>query len=479
MSSFPESSTSARHVAVIGGGILGSVLALRLREQGFKVTLTEADTRLGGLAASERFGAFQWDRFYHVILLSDLHTRKLLEELGLAAKLRWGTTRTGFYTDGKLYSMSDAVEFLRFPPLSLIDKLRLGATIFLASRIRRPQRLERILAIHWLRRWSGSNVLERIWTPLLKSKLGENYKSASAAFIWAIIARMYAARRSGIKREMFGYLDGGYGQVHDALQEKLRAAGVDVRTGFAVETITHDAGGHTIRSRSGDTVQADHTVSTVSPGLTARMTPQLSDAERSRFSDITYQGVICATVLTRKPLSNYYVTNITDGWVPFTGVIEMTALVDREQAFGGNSLIYLPLYLPQRAEQWDDTDDQLRERFLGALARMYPHFNAEDVLDFKVSRARQVLAISTLNYSAQLAPPMATTLPELYMINSAQITYGTLNVNETLGLIHNHFPELLERLRADGHVGRAETSSAAASGSASAGPAAAAAGALS
>ena len=34
-----------------------------------------------------------------------------------------------------------------------------------------------------------------------------------AAFIWATIARMYAARRSGLKEERFGYVPGGYARV--------------------------------------------------------------------------------------------------------------------------------------------------------------------------------------------------------------------------------------------------------------------------
>ena len=33
----------------------------------------------GGLAAGSSFGPYRWDRFYHVILLSDLRTRGLLE----------------------------------------------------------------------------------------------------------------------------------------------------------------------------------------------------------------------------------------------------------------------------------------------------------------------------------------------------------------------------------------------------------------
>src|SRR5262245_61683951 len=117
-------------------------LALRLRQAGAQVTLLEAVARSGGLAVSDDVGGYVWDRFYQVMLLSDLQTRALLEELGLADKLRWGVTRTGFYTDGQLYSLSNNLEFLRFPPLSLIDKVRLGGTIFLASRIKDGRGLE-------------------------------------------------------------------------------------------------------------------------------------------------------------------------------------------------------------------------------------------------------------------------------------------------------------------------------------------------
>ena len=443
--------TGEPRIAVLGGGILGAVLSLRLRRSGFAVTLLEAEDGLGGLAAGAQFGTYTWDRFYHVILLSDFNTRELIEEVGLSDRLRWGTTKTGFYTDGSLHSMSNTMEFLRFPPLSLLDKLRLGWTIFLSSKIRHPQPLEQVLAIDWLRQRSGRNVVEKIWTPLLKSKLGRNYRIASAAFIWAIIARMYAARRSGIKQEMFGYLEGGYGQVHARLRDLLLSAGVDVRTGFAVECVSHDASGHLIRSRSGESLRADFTVSTLPPAITARIAPQLTTQERDRLTAVTYQGIICASVLLRRPLSGYYVTNITDDWVPFTGVIEMTALVDPKRSFGGNSLVYLPLYLPQDAEQWGATDEHIRGLFLQALSRMYRGFNLDDVIDFQVARARQVLAISTLDYTARLAPPVSTSVPGLYTINSSQIAYGTLNVNETLGLISKHLPELLAHLEAQPH----------------------------
>ena len=180
--------------AVIGGGLLGMTLAKRLAEQNQKVTVFEAASQLGGLASAWNLGEVVWDRHYHVTLLSDTALRALLAELGLEKEMQWVETRTGFYTGGKLYSMSNTLEFLRFPPLGLLDKLRLGATIFYASRVKDWKRLEKVGVADWLRRWSGDYTTEKIWLPLLRAKLGDNYRKTSAAFIWATIARMYAAR---------------------------------------------------------------------------------------------------------------------------------------------------------------------------------------------------------------------------------------------------------------------------------------------
>lgn len=421
-------------------------LALRLRQAGARVTLLEGAPRTGGLAEPDTIGGYVWDRYYHVILLSDLHTRALLEELGIADRMRWGITRTGFFTDGKLYSLSNNLEFLRFPPLSLFDKLRLGGTIFLASRIKDGRALEQVPVESWLKRWSGRRVVEKIWLPLLKSKLGDNYKIASASFIWAIIARMYAARRSGLKQEMFGYVDGGYDLVLNKLQERLDALGVETRYGARVAGVEDHGNAATVSMADGEKLVFDKVVATVPTGAVAALCPQLAADERRRLQDVVYQGIVCASLLIRKPLSSFYVTNITDRWVPFTGVIEMTALVDKDR-FGGNSLVYLPCYLTQTDPFWNKSDAEVEEAFLAALERMYPHFSRSDVIEFKVARARQVLAVSTLGYSDKALPPVATSLPNVFVLNSAQIANGTLNVNETLGVVHAHFDALVSKLQ--------------------------------
>jgi protoporphyrinogen oxidase len=427
--------------AIIGGGMLGMTLAHRLAQAGQHVTLFESAPELGGLASAWQINDITWDRHYHVTLLSDTHLRSLLKELNLDQDMQWVQTKTGFFMDGKLYSMSDTMEFLRFPPLSLIDKFRLGATIFYASKVKDWKRLEKITVSDWLTKLSGKNVFQKMWLPLLRAKLGENYQKASAAFIWAIIARMYAARRSGLKKEMFGYLPGGYGRTLARFGEMLTSEGVEIRLNQSISAVESHDGGVTV-----DGQHFDQVVLTTPSSIAAKLCPGLCDDEKAKLNNIQYQGIVCASVLLKQPLADYYVTNLIDSWIPFTAVIEMSALVDRKQ-FGGNALVYLPRYVDPTDPMFERTDADIQEQFLSALTRMYPHFRREDVLAFKVSRVRRVLAISTLNYSQNL-PSMTTSLPGVHIINSAHIANGTLNVNETIQLANTAAARLLATSKA-------------------------------
>lgn len=423
--------------------MLGMTLALRFSQAGHRVTIFESAKQCGGLASPWRLGEVVWDRHYHVTLYSDLALRELLGELGLHDRLRWQNTRTGFYVGGNLYSFSDISDFLRFPPLSLFEKMRLGATILAASRIRDWAPLEKITAIDWLRKYSGSQTVEKIWRPLLRAKLGVNADKASAAFIWATIARMYAARRSGMKRELFGYVEGGYATTLARFEDYLRERGVEIVLDCRAGSVHANAhGGVSIEIAEGKNQRDfDGVVVTLASPLAARICASLNADERARMNGVEYQGIICASLLLDEPISNYYVTNITDTWVPFTGVIEMTALVDRAE-FDGRSLVYLPKYVPSNDVAFELSDSQIESQFIDALRAMYPAFARNTVRAFRISRVRYVMPITTLEYSNRL-PPVRTSVEGLYTVNSAHIVNGTLNVNETVQLANRAAQNIL------------------------------------
>lgn len=435
-------SASPRRWAVVGGGMLGMTLALRLVQQGHSVTIFEGAETVGGLASAWNLGDVTWDRHYHVTLGSDSHVLALLSELGLHGDLEWGETRTGCYANGTLYSVSDVVEFLRFPPLSMIDKLRLGFTIFYASKITNWRRLEQMSVERWLTRWSGARTFRKFWLPLLRSKLGDNYEITSAAFIWSTIRRLYAARSAGMKIERFGYVGGGYARVLARFADVLRARGVKIELGARVASVTATPHGTRVHL-PGDVVHDfDRAVVTTASPIAARLVEGLTEREREQHEAVQYQGIVCASALLKKPLADFYVTNITDDWVPFTAVIEMSTLVDADRHLKGHSLAYLPRYTTASDDITTASDQVVERRFVGALDRMYPAFSADDVLAFRVSRVRYVFPIPTIGYSQRL-PSMATSVPGVYIVNSAHIVNGTLNVNETVQLA-NRAAEMID-----------------------------------
>lgn len=427
---------------IIGAGMLGMTLALRLSQKGYKVTIYESAEKVGGLTSSWEIDGVVWDKFYHVILMSDLNTRKILKEIGLEKDLNWVETKTGFYSDGKLYSMSNLVEFFKFPPINLVDKFRLGVTIFAASKIKNWQELEEVSVSDWLIKWSGKRVFEKIWLPLLKAKLGDNYKNTSAAFIWATIQRMYAARKSGLKKEMFGYVSGGYEKINNRFAAYLSKNGVEIKYNSKVKAVKKHLSGKLEIETEDESQFFDKVISTLSSKESVKIAESLTDTEKKQHHDIKYLGVICPSVLLKKSISPFYVTNITDSWPPFTGIIEMTALIDKIET-KGKHLVYLPRYVNPEDQLFEKNENQLKAFFLNPLFKMYPNLSEDDVHFWGVSKARIVFALPTISYSKKV-PAVTTSLENYYIINSAQIINGTLNVNETIQVAETKLKEILK-----------------------------------
>lgn len=433
---------ASRNWGIVGGGIMGMTLAHRLSQAGHKVTIFEAAPELGGLASSWKMKDVEWDKFYHVILLSDFRTRNILKDIGLDDKTEWVETKTGFYINGKLYSMSDTVEFLKFPTLNLIDKFRLGLTIIVASKIKNWKRLEKIPVTKWLKRWSGKNTYNKIWLPLLRAKLGDSYEKTSAVFIWATIQRLYGARRSGLKKEMFGFVLGGYKTVIHAFKQTLLTEGVAIKTNYvAKEVMLTGEGKPKITFTNNMEEEFDEVIVTLPAPISAKLCPGLSQDEIKRLNNIEYLGVICVAVLLDTSISDFYITNITDSEIPFTGIIEMSALVNKKY-LGGNSLVYLPKYVVDNDPLFNKSDDEIKNYFIGNFKKMYPWLNDDNIKFVGVARAKHVITVAKLGYSDTLQD-VKTSIPNVYIVNTSHIKDGTLNVNETVKVAETKLEEIL------------------------------------
>ena len=88
-----------------------------------------------------------------------------MRRIGLADRLRWRATQTGFYVDRAIHPLSSGLDFLRFPLLNLWSKFRLAATILYCSRINDWRHLEGMTVEEFLVRHSGRATFEKMWKP--------------------------------------------------------------------------------------------------------------------------------------------------------------------------------------------------------------------------------------------------------------------------------------------------------------------------
>jgi protoporphyrinogen oxidase len=329
--------------------------------------------------------------------------------------------------------MSSILEFLQFKPLSLIDKLRLGAGIFYASKIRNWKRLEKKTAKAWLTRVFGRRNYEKMWEPLLRAKLGAAKDKISAAFIWSTIRRYYGTREKSSKKEMMGCAHGGYFSILNRLNDYLLRHGTTIFEGYRAKCIEQINGKRiAIKSDNGISFVFDRVIATTPTPKIVNLSPDFTDEFRSKLERIKYLGIICVTLLLKKSITPFYVTNLTDNGIPFTGLIEVTNVMPKE-ILNGESLVYLPKYIPLEDPFFKKPDEEILREFFSALKKMFPDLNDEDILTYKINREPYVQPIQEIGYS-EIIPSMQTPLKNFYMVNTAMIENSNVNNNEVIKL---------------------------------------------
>ncbi|MCX6565875.1 MAG: FAD-dependent oxidoreductase [Candidatus Aminicenantes bacterium] len=429
--SSPPDAPPKKTIAVTGGGLSGTAAALALARSGrFRVTLFEKAGDLGGLCASVPIGQTTADRFYHVILPADRATLAFLGDLGLAGEVEWRPSRAGFFGRGRIVPFASTADFLRFPFLSPWAKLRLGWGILQTSWSASPGGPGEPSALEWLNRRFGRTVTANFWDPLLRSKLGDARERTPASFMAATIKRLFGARDRTSGRERMGSVRGGYAPVLRAAGKALQDAGVEIRLGTPVRSVKPAGAGLEIRMDDGPQTFDRALLTVPLPEALKIVRARADDPAWDRYRRVEYMGIVCVLLALRKSLSPFYLLNLLDPDLPFTGVIESTNVLDPEN-FGGHHLVYLPKYITADDPVSGLSDAGVESLFLPHLRRMFPGLSDRDIVEIQTHR-ETISQPLPLFGSGLRAGGFATPMPGVYWGGTAFIEGLTINNDAAL-----------------------------------------------
>jgi protoporphyrinogen oxidase len=312
-------------VCVIGGGLTGLVAAHALAGE-HEVVLLEKMPYLGGCLSSFEVNGYWIERYYHHCFSGDNHLFTLLRELGLIESLEWRNGTTGYYSGGTIYPLNTPLQILRYPGLSLLDKIRL-AFLTLTAKKADLSSLDDIPAERYIVDHLGRNIYASFFEPLLKSKFGDRRKDVSAAWLFSRIA---IRSDRGISGEWLGYLNGGFHRIIDALEESIARKGGIIRKQEPVTSLSGSRGSWVVNNTAYDAV-----ISTVPP-------QELQKAGGPAIPAVPYQGAACVTLaMDRQVTKGIYWLNMKDP-APYGAVVSHTNFIPVDRY--GEHIVYLASY---------------------------------------------------------------------------------------------------------------------------------------
>ena len=413
----PPHNSPPKSIAIIGAGYGGMAAAWDLARAGHQVTIFEAAEHTGGLASGFREPHWDWsvEKFYHHWFQSDDHMLGLIDELGLADKVRFPRPYTVLQYKDRWYPFDSIPNALRYPGLGFgVDKIRFGLVGLYLRLTSRWQPLEEQTVDTWMRRWAGERVYTTMWEPLVQGKFGPYYKDVNMAWMWA---------RLKARTTRLGTFIGGFQAFADQFAEKLQQTGVAIRLQTPIQTINPNAeGGLTLVDSEGIAESFDQCLVTTSPGLLARMAPELPDNYLAGLLSLKSMGAVVMVLSLKHRLSEegFYWFNIPkQADYPFLALVEHTNFVPPEH-FGGDHIVYMGDYLVPDHEYFTLTQDELLEKYLPVVARFNPNFHKDWVNKSWLFRTKYAQPVPLVNHSKNI-PDIQTPLSGLYFASMSQV----------------------------------------------------------
>ena len=430
-------------IAVIGAGVTGLVAGYRLSRSGHSCDVYERWPGLGGQAATLDVGdGVLLERYYHHLFMSDQHIAGLCQEIGLPDELEWRRSAVAIFAEGASHPFTTPLDVLRFSPLSLPSRIRMGlAVVWLQRRHKRVEPFEDMTAREWIVSNMGRSAYDVVWGPLLGAKFGvRRADDISMAWLWSKLTLRRQIKGKQAREELLGYPRGSFETIFRRLAELIEQKGGRVLIDRPAAALARDEHGFLVTPGAASSFRAGHdprryetggeperydaVIATVpSDVFDALLAPSLSeevgDDYLARVRGAEYHTALCVLMEVDRQVTESYWTNICDSDVPFIGVIEHTNFVEPER-YGGRRFVYVANYVEAGDPLLDLDLDDLLAAYEPGLRRINSGWSRAWVKQAWRFVEPSAQPIVTAGYRSRM-PPLRTPVPGLVLANTTQV----------------------------------------------------------
>lgn len=371
-------------VAILGGGFTGLTAAYYLRKKGYEVTIFEKESVLGGLAVGFREKNWQWplERAYHHLFATDKDILNLAKTTGFKGIFYRSPETASFYRvhdNYRIFPVDTPQDFLKFPLLSLIDKIRASAVLAFLKFSPFFTLYERQTCEALFTKTMGKKSWETVFGQLLRKKFGKYAGNILSSFIWA---------RVKVRTKSLGYVQGGFQTFVEYLENTNDRSGTVIKKNHSVVRIEKRGARFAVHyhanNKNEDTSEIfDSVISTLpSPILAQSAIGIFPTAYFEKFKKLHYLHAVVLILESSKPLlEKTYWLNICDPEIPLMFVGQHTNFIDKKN-YGGKHLAYVGWYVDQQNPLWEMDHESIAKFITPHLKKINPAFKISETKKF-------------------------------------------------------------------------------------------------
>ena len=378
-------------ITIIGGGPMGLYLAYLLAKKGYKIRIFESNSIAGGHARPFRFSNTLIEIFYHFFYKNDhINAMKWVSSFSKKKEIHWEIINTEIITkNNKKINIDSFLQTLKNYKL-LTFKIYFNLLNIFFFKI--PSNISNQKGYKWAKKKFGLKFTNDIWKPLLIGKFGREWKKISALWLATRIKRHLSTKNLINKKSTFGYLKNTYLPTIKNTSVFLRKKNckiicnskiknIDIKNNLITKIITNKV----YKIHKNEKIISTVPLFTLKNIIKAKKLNYLN-----KFNGV---GVILCIFESKKKLSESYWTSVSNERLPFNAVIQQNRLYAKSK----NEIIYTSKYSDHKSNLYKLDSKKIANQIFNEIAKLYPHFSKEDVINYKIIKSKYAAPIPDIN----------------------------------------------------------------------------------